>query len=287
MAHGMAQSANFVNLNLAVSAIQIFGQIGHKVNMVNNIRTFRIARGWTFEQLGEAMGTDASTASKLEKGKTKLSADWMQKLASAFNCTLNDLVTPGLQIVDGKIQRPRLVGSFDPDQEETEANEAVGYTRETWKPTVPGGVPEIDMKLGAGSGMVSGEILNVPVGKGAISAHPVISEWVFPEGYLRHELKVSENAILIQEIIGDSMVPTYSPGDKVIVDLSQNALKSDTVYAISDGYSEPQIKRLQRVPFSNPTQVIIISDNVNLERFTVDLEQLTIIGRVAGVVSKR
>jgi phage repressor protein C with HTH and peptisase S24 domain len=44
---------------------------------------------------------------------------------------------------------------------------------------------------------------------------------------------------------------------------------------------------LQRVPFSDPPQVIIISDNPNLERFTVDLERITIIGRIVGHIARK
>jgi phage repressor protein C with HTH and peptisase S24 domain len=89
------------------------------------------------------------------------------------------------------------------------------------------------------------------------------------------------------EVIGDSMTPTYQPGDRVLIDLMQNTFVADTVYAISDGYSEPQIKRLQRVPFSNPTQVRIISDNTSLETFTADLSQVTIIGRICGHIARK
>lgn len=274
--------------------------------MVNNIATLRVAKGWTMAQLADAIGTDASTINKLEKGKYKLTADYLSRIANALETRVDNLILPAAHIKalggdetgddnaivassdeHSEFHRRPLVRSYDPDADDESGAEQIGYTIETWRPSVKGGVPEVDMKLGAGSGTVSGEILNVPVGKDAISAHPIIAEWVFPETYLRNELKVGVKSIIIEEIIGDSMSPTYLPGDKVIVDLAQNRLVSDTVYAISDGYSEPQIKRLQRVPFSNPAQVIIISDNPNLQKFTVELEQLRIIGRVAGVVSRR
>jgi phage repressor protein C with HTH and peptisase S24 domain len=140
--------------------------------------------------------------------------------------------------------------------------------------------------LGAGSGAV-GEVINLPVGPGNISGHRVVAQWVIPPEYLRSELKSSELVSVIAEIIGDSMSPTYFPGDRVIIDLSQTKMTTDTVYAISDGLTEPQIKRLQRVPFSDPPQVIIISDNPNLERFTVDLERITIIGRIVGHIARK
>ncbi len=120
-----------------------------------------------------------------------------------------------------------------------------------------------------------------------MSGHRVVAEWLFPPEFLRSEAKASKNDTIVMEIIGDSMVPTYQPGDRVLVDLSQQTLVSDTVYAISDGMSGPQIKRLQRVPFSDPPQVIIISDNPALQSFQVELERLTIIGRICAVVARR
>lgn len=184
--------------------------------------------------------------------------------------------TPGL----------RLVSSFDPDDEPSEEDGVASYTREHWKPRVNGAIPEIDVKLGAGEGIV-GEVINLPVGEGSISGHRVVAEWLIPEDYLRNELKVSVNNTLIEEVVGDSMFPTYSPGDRVIIDLTQNRLTTDTVYSISDGVGEPQIKRLQRVPFSDPPEVNIISDNPNLETFRVELDRVHIIGRICGHLSRR
>lgn len=180
--------------------------------------------------------------------------------------------------------RGAIIESYDPDAEEQ--SEEVAYTREHWRPAVDGALPELDMKLGAGSGTV-GDVISLPVSGGSISGHRVVSEWLIPADYLRNEAKASPDQTFIAEIVGDSMVPTYQPGDRVMIDLSQNTMSTDTVYAISDGYTEPQIKRLQRIPFSDPPQVIIISDNPNLERFTVDLDRLSIIGRVCGHIARK
>jgi transcriptional regulator with XRE-family HTH domain len=187
-----------------------------------------------------------------------------------------------------------IISSFDPDAPEIEyadpvdeiAPEGATYSREHWQPKINGAIPEIDVKLGAGEGIV-GEIINLPVGAETVSGHRVVAEWLIPGDYLRNELKVAVNHTLIEEIVGDSMFPTYSPGDRVIIDLTQNRLSTDTVYSISDGMSEPQIKRLQRVPFTDPPRVKIISDNQNLETFEVDLERVHIIGRICGHLSRR
>ncbi|MBB4007787.1 S24 family peptidase [Allorhizobium taibaishanense] len=180
-----------------------------------------------------------------------------------------------------------LISSFDPDQQHEPIDcDAESYARESWTPQVDGAIPELDVRLGAGNGTI-GELISVPFANGTISAHRIIAEWLLPEDYLRHEAKASPSHTVIFEIIGDSMQPSFHPGDRVLIDLSQNQFSVDAVYAISDGFAEPQIKRLQRVPFSNPTEVRIISDNPALETFTVELNRLTVIGRVCGHISRK
>lgn len=187
----------------------------------------------------------------------------------------------------GKGSMKLMVSSYDPDDTDSPDEKSVnGYSRDHWRPEVEGALPEIDARLGAGEGVV-GDTIALATGSSSISAHRVVSEWLFPLSYLRNEMKATPNQTVVMEVIGDSMQPTFMPGDKVLVDLSQNEFMADTVYAISDGYAEPQIKRLQRIPFSNPTLVKIISDNHNLETFEVELSRLTVIGRICGHIARR
>lgn len=172
----------------------------------------------------------------------------------------------------------RLVSSFDPDAD-------AGWSAGKWQPSVKGSIPEIDIGLGAGEGMV-GEMINIPSEGGGTMGHRVIAEWTFPSGFLQ-TLGADPGWCVVGEVIGDSMVPTYQPGDRVLIDLRQTKLRADAVYAISDGFSEPQIKRLQRVPFSDPPRVKIISDNPALETFEAELERVQIIGRVIGAVTRK
>ncbi len=218
------------------------------------------------------------------RGITRAAAQY----AKAYRVSQGWLLTGEGEGPKGKaVSKNTLVQSFDPDATDADDfSSDASYSREHWAPAVDGALPEVDTKLGAGSGTV-GQTINLPVGGGSVSGHPVIAEWLIPLQYLRNEAKASPNHTLVMEVIGDSMQPTYMPGDRVLVDLSQNSMMSDTVYAISDGQSEPQIKRLQRVPFSDPVEVRIISDNPNLERFTVELERLTIIGRIVGHIARK
>lgn len=180
--------------------------------------------------------------------------------------------------------------SLEEEHQEDEAylnQRQLGFSSATgYEPSIEGGIPEIDVLAGAGNGAI-GEVVTLPLGDSTVAAHQVIDEWRFPEGYLEQVLNVSAGRSLILPVIGDSMIPTYTPGDRVLVDLRQNEMTIDAVYVISDGESPPQIKRLQRVLFSHPAMVEVISDNPSHKPQQVELAHLTIVGRVAGKVSKQ
>lgn len=232
------------------------------------------------EELAEAIGVSRATINRLANDHTQLKRDRAKVLAELLGTTVEALLL-------NRPPRNSLVSSFDPDAEETvQEHGDDGYTREHWHAHVQGAIPEIDVKLGAGEGSIGG-VINLPVSASNVSGHQVVAEWLIPDAYLRNEARASPSHTLIMEVVGDSMFPTYSPGDRVLVDLSQNRLVADTVYAISDGYSEPQIKRLQRIPFSDPVQVDIVSDNEHLRTITVELDRLTIIGRICGHIARK
>lgn len=161
-----------------------------------------------------------------------------------------------------------------------------GYVRENYKPKVPGALPELDSSAGGGEGTV-GDFVALTIGPGAYSGHKVTAEWLFPAAYLRSEAHAAQGSTIVLPVVGDSMEPSYRPGDRVLVDLSQNQFLNDTVYVISAGGSPPQIKRLTRIFLTDPVEVDIVSDNPAHEKQRVPLDRINIIGRVCGVVARR
>ncbi len=259
-------------------------------SMGERLRAAREAANYpSATKAAEALGVSLSTYRAHENGQNEFSAEIANRYAKKFGTTAAYLLT-GEGLRKAARPAPNIVMSFDPDEQDqdgfAESGNELSYSREHWKPQIEGATPEVDVKLGAGSGVI-GEVINLPVGSGNVAGHKIVAEWLIPTGYLRNEAKASPSHTIIMEVIGDSMQPTYMPGDRVIVDLSQNQMTTDTVYAISDGYTEPQIKRLQRVPFTQPGQVKIISDNPALETFTVELDRLTIIGRICGHIARK
>lgn len=183
--------------------------------------------------------------------------------------------------------RRAVYDTFDPDEawKPDGVFEGETYTREMWKPHQPGALPEIDMKAGAGEGTV-GDILVLEAKGQAFSGHRIVDEWVFPPSFL-HNAGISAAHSMVTEIGGDSMIPTYLPGDRAVVDLSQSELLTDGVYMWSDGHSPPQVKRLQRIPFSNPPRVEISSDNKAYKSFEAPLAEVRIFGRVTWHIGRR
>lgn len=207
------------------------------------------------------------------------SLDNAAKIASANNVTL-DWIYGSEQSSSEPIKDKPLISSFDPDEHDSSE-----YSGEGWIAAIAGARPEIDVRLGAGEGSV-GEMMNIPA-NGGTTVHKVVGEWLLPENFLTGVMGANAAKTFVMEIVGDSMETSYHSGDRVVVDLDQNKMVADTVYAISDGYSEPQIKRLQRIPFSDPPRVKIISDNPNLESYEAGLDQVQIIGRICGVIARR
>jgi phage repressor protein C with HTH and peptisase S24 domain len=150
---------------------------------------------------------------------------------------------------------------------------------------VPGAVPEVDARVGAGVGQVGDhEVVTLQRGETYVG-HRVISDWVFPSAFLRHELHVQPGGIMVLEVVGDSMSPTLETGDRVIVDTSHSRPTPDGIYVIEEG-DGPMVKRLQLIRRSEPAEVRIISDNPRHEPYTLRLDDIRIIGRVSGRVSR-
>ncbi|WP_266352951.1 S24 family peptidase [Kaistia algarum] len=174
---------------------------------------------------------------------------------------------------------------FDPDPEFDPDGGAAFSPAEPYRPAIPGASPELDGKPGAGLGM-AGQEFGIE-SKGIVTGHRVVAEWVFPPDYLRHELGARPGSIVIMEVVGDSMKGTLDPGDRVLVDTGQNAFGEDAVYVFDDGDGTPRVKRLNKVHFSDPRAVAIISDNPAARREErAELDNLRIIGRVVGRVTR-
>ena len=191
-------------------------------------------------------------------------ADNLAKLASALGVSVHWLLTGEHDHISSEEVASNIGGP-------TERDVLAASSLENYLGTTPGAVPEVDAKAGAGNGNVGEhEVVTLRRGESFVG-HKVISEWVFPLSFLRHELRMQPNKILVLEVIGDSMSPTLESGDRVMVDTTYSRPTPDGIYVIEEG-AGPMVKRLQLVRRTDPPEIRIISDNKNHESYTLRLE---------------
>jgi hypothetical protein len=141
-------------------------------------------------------------------------------------------------------------------------------------------IPEYDLRAGASYG--GGYALT-----GDDGSEKKRGEWIFPENWLRGEMRLSLQSTDIIAIDGPSMLPDLSPGDRVLIDRSNQDPKQDAIFAIRDGESVI-VKHVQLVRNTDPPRVVCRSSNPKYEPFelVLDGDSVAIIGRVAGKISK-
>ena len=107
--------------------------------------------------------------------------------------------------------------------------------------------------------------------------------WMLPPGVLSKQLKTSAEKLLVIEAESDSMAPTITSGDKVIVDTGHTTPSPDGLYAIRDSFDNIIIRRLQLLRAGQPSRVKIISDNPRHAAEEVALEEVEVVGKALCV----
>jgi phage repressor protein C with HTH and peptisase S24 domain len=125
-------------------------------------------------------------------------------------------------------------------------------------------VPEYGVHASAGGGAV-------------VSNENVVSNWPFPEDYLASELRLGQTRLAIIEVRGDSMEPTLSSGDRILVNLSDQQISQPGIFVLFDG-DGTVIKRVEKVP--GKAVAVLISDNSLHTRYEVPLSDISVAGRV-------
>lgn len=110
--------------------------------------------------------------------------------------------------------------------------------------------------------------------------------WKIPDEYLE-EINIQQKNVYIIEAMGDSMTPTVSAGDKVIIDTSAKGKfpSPDGIFAIWDGLGIA-IKRIELIPNSEPPALKIISDNPRHSSYERKVEECRIVGRIVSVIKR-
>lgn len=245
----------------------------------DRIRSRLKALGMTQASVARDAGLKPDYVRDILRGhKNTVSSENATKLALVLQCDVHWLFNGEHDHISSEDVASTLSGK---DHQKPFAKSSL----ENYSGQLPGSVPEIDAKAGAGNGNV-GETEVVTLRRGeSYVGHKVVSEWVFPPAFLRHELRMQPGEIMVLEVVGDSMSPTLESGDRVMVDTTYSKPTPDGIYVIEEG-DGPMVKRLQLVRRTEPPEVRIISDNKHHEPYTLRLDDIRIIGRVSGRVTK-
>ncbi len=132
-------------------------------------------------------------------------------------------------------------------------------------------IPELDVRALAGGGAIPD----------LADPQAMIAEWQIPFDFLRSHTQAAPAALRIIRVHGDSMVPDFRPGERVLVNTDDRLPSPPGVFIVWDGFGLV-IKRLEVVPYSEPATVRLISANADYAVYERPLEDVTVNGRVIG-----
>lgn len=223
--------------------------IGHKWRMDTigeRVKAARKERGMTQGDLGKALGVVQSVISDIENGKLK---SW----PTHRNAIRRILGKP--------------LSYFEPEEADlpTETDVHSDLSNVVM-------LPEYDVSLSAGDGFYVG-------------AETTKREWPYPRFLVVDQLGVSPRNATVQEIVGDSMEPTLSSGDYVLIDMADKRIGLPGIFAVWDG-DALVCKRVERIPGSEPREVRLKSDNPLHGEYRVPEEQVNIVGRIRWITRR-
>ncbi|MGK5094616.1 helix-turn-helix transcriptional regulator [Deltaproteobacteria bacterium TL4] len=184
-------------------------------------------------------GKKPSHITDICKGRTSFTMQYLITLATLFHINLHWLL-----LGEGRMK------------EETSLDDANEFIH----------VPLYDVQASAGYGSV-------------IHSEQIVDHLAFKRQWITHDLATNVTQLALITITGDSMYPTLSDGDLVLVDLSQSDVNRDGIYLLQfDGGL--MAKRIQKDYEQN---LHVISDNKLYKEFVINPEQKNhaeIVGKV-------
>ncbi|MCM5558509.1 LexA family transcriptional regulator [Pleomorphomonas sp. JP5] len=206
--------------------------------------------------IANALGIAHPQITQMLKGKRRIKVDEIPKIAAYL-----------------EIAAPSMGEPIEPQRVPFEESNANEY-RDNWKPSMPGGLPQIDARAGTGHGTV-GSVVTLNRG-GITTGHLVTQEWVVPPTVLGTPPK----KVFALPVDGTSMEPGLNTDDIVFVEPTER-IKSGEIYVIDDG-DGPMVKRLRIDRNELPPRLWVTSDNPAVPDFWRPLGAVRIIGQVIG-----
>lgn len=212
--------------------------------------------GKTQVGIANALGIAHPQITQMLKGKRRIKVDEISKIATYL-----------------ELPAPPMTESAELERVPFDESSGNGY-HDAWKPSMPGGLPQLDARAGAGDGAL-GSIVNIETAGGK-SGHLVTQEWVVP----RSALGANPTRVFALPVDGTSMEPGLNTGDIVFVEPAESVVAGE-IYVIDDG-DGPMVKRLRIDRNEEPPRLWITSDNPAVPDFWRPLEAVRVIGQVIG-----
>jgi len=80
--------------------------------MHQKLKQYRVRRGLTMKDLAERVGTSQQQIDRLEKGRRRLTLEWIDKLSNALDCSVVDLLPASHQPRDEKTAKAKVLGEI-------------------------------------------------------------------------------------------------------------------------------------------------------------------------------
>lgn len=114
----------------------------------------------------------------------------------------------------------------------------------------------------------------------------IAARYYFPRTSFKSAFGCDPDDVKILENVGDEMVPTLCPGERVLVSTKDRLPSPPGIFAVWDGFSFV-LKRIEYLPHSDPPRVKIASDNPRYAAHERSLEEAQIQGRVIASWQRR
>lgn len=250
--------------NYAFLALEYAGRAGYPCPMSpgTRIRLARKQQGLTQDALSRLIGLETQSAlSRYESGEREPTLDTIKKIARALD------VTPSW-ILFGTV----LDGAPDRPSDALRVEEDARYQPPPVASDDYISIARFDAAFSAGGGAV-------------LDPHTQpLGFQLFERAWLQTVTRASPDDLAVVRVRGDSMDPTLSDGDWVLMDRTARTLSQEGVYAIQVGDSA-WIKRLS-LNFA-ARKIRILSDNTAYPPQEVDEADIYIVGRIIAIVARR
>lgn len=208
----------------------------------------RKVTGWkNYGQLADFLGIKSASVSGAKK-RGFISLEWVFKVAQGFGVFTDWLATG---------EGPMRSGSDNQPMDSSRANDLAGEFLL---------VPRYEVSASAGGGAV-------------IHSEQLVDHLAFRSEWVRSALDVSVKNLALISVKGDSMEPTLSNGDMILIDTGTRRVEDNAIYVLRYEGSL-MVKRIQR---KIDGTLVIKSDNPVYEPEMVKgaaIDDLCVVGRV-------